>query len=34
MRFTGEIKIENQLIDRLTTGESQWTYRKDLQTEE
>src|SRR5699024_10366245 len=22
------------LIDRLTTGESQWTYRKDLQTEE
>lgn len=34
MKFTGEIKIENQLIDRLTTGESQWTYRKDLQTEE
>ena len=29
-----ELEIENQLIERLTSGESQWTYRPDLRTEE
>ncbi|MFU2222274.1 type I restriction endonuclease subunit R [Streptococcus pluranimalium] len=34
MQYTGELAIEQQLIDQLTTGTSQWTYRKDLKTEE
>lgn len=29
-----ESLIEQQLIDQLSTGQSQWTYRKDLNTEE
>lgn len=28
-----EIKLENQLIDQLCHGASQWTYREDLKTE-
>lgn len=34
MKYTGELAIEEQLIDQLTSGESQWTYRKDLKKEE
>ena len=34
MQYTDELAIEQQLIDQLTTGTSQWTYRKDLKTEE
>lgn len=34
MKFTKEIAIENQLIEQLISGESQWTYRPDLTTEE
>ena len=33
-KFTGELEIENQMIEQLTSGESQWTYREDLNTEE
>lgn len=29
-----ELEIEKQLISQLVTGESQWTYREDLKTEE
>ena len=29
-----ELEIEKQLITQLVTGESQWTYRDDLKTEE
>ena len=29
-----ELEIEKQLISQLVTGESQWTYRDDLKTEE
>ena len=29
-----ELEIEKQLINQLVTGESQWTYRDDLKTEE
>ncbi len=32
-RNTSEIMMENNLIQQLISGESQWTYRKDLQTE-
>lgn len=32
-RYTGEIEIENQMVQQLTRGESQWTYREDLNTE-
>ncbi|MBD3950132.1 type I restriction endonuclease subunit R [Tuanshanicoccus lijuaniae] len=32
--YTGELMYERQLIDRLTSGESQWTYRDDLKNEE
>ena len=30
---TPELEIERQLIDQLTSGESQWTYRSDLKNE-
>ena len=30
---TPELEIERQLIDQLTSGESQWTYRPDLKNE-
>ena len=29
-----EALIEQKLIDQLVYGDSQWTYRKDLKTEE
>lgn len=29
-----ELEIEKHLINQLVTGESQWTYRDDLKTEE
>ena len=29
-----ELEIEKQLVNQLVTGESQWTYRDDLKTEE
>lgn len=29
-----ESTIENKLIEQLAYGDSQWTYRKDLKTEE
>lgn len=29
-----ELEFENQLLRLLTTGESQWTYREDIKTEE
>lgn len=32
-RMTPEAVIENNLIQQLITGESQWIYRKDLHTE-
>lgn len=34
VEFTSEAKIEKQMIEQLISGESQWTYRKDLNTEE
>ena len=34
MTYTGELAIEQQLIDQLTTGNSQWSYRSDLKTED
>ena len=34
MKKTQELEIERQLIERLTSGESQWTYRQELRTEE
>lgn len=33
-RFTPELEMENNLIRQLIHGESQWTHRKDLRTEE
>ena len=33
-RMTPEVVIENNLIQKLITGESQWIYRDDLHTEE
>lgn len=33
-RMTPEAVIENNLIQQLITGESQWIYRKDLHTED
>ncbi len=33
VKYTGEQEIENQMIQQLTRGESQWTYREDLNTE-
>ena len=34
MQVKSELEIEKQLINQLVTGESQWTYREDLKTEE
>ena len=34
MHVKPELEIEKQLINQLVTGESQWTYREDLKTEE
>ena len=34
MQVKPELEIEKQLIDQLVTGESQWTYREDLKTED
>lgn len=34
MQVKPELEIEKQLITQLVTGESQWTYRDDLKTEE
>ena len=31
---TPELEIERQLIQQLTSGESQWTYRQDLKNED
>ena len=33
MKTSQELEIEKQLIQQLASGESQWTYRKDLKTE-
>lgn len=33
-RFTPEAELENNLISQLIYGDSQWTYREDLRTEE
>lgn len=30
--FESEASIENKLIQQLTQGKSQWTFRKDLHT--
>lgn len=32
--FTSELELENNLINQLISGNSQWTYRNDLHTEE
>ncbi|WP_225744836.1 type I restriction endonuclease subunit R [Marinilactibacillus sp. Marseille-P9653] len=32
-KFTAEQVLENDLIQKLITGKSQWTYREDLRTE-
>lgn len=32
-KFTGEQILENTLIQKLITGQSQWTYREDLRNE-
>ena len=34
MKTSQELEIEKQLIQQLASGESQWTYRKDLKTED
>ena len=34
MKKTQELEIEKQLIECPTSGESQWTYRQELRTEE
>lgn len=34
VKYTGELEIESRMIEQLTQGESQWTYRPDLNTEE
>lgn len=33
-KFTSELDLEKQLIEQLISGESQWTYREDLKTED
>src|SRR5699024_6449123 len=33
-RFTSEAELESNLISQLIHGESQWTYREDLRTED
>jgi type I restriction enzyme R subunit len=33
VRYESEAQIEQALIDQLTSGESQWTYREDLTTD-
>ena len=33
LQFTPEQLMENNLIDKLISGDSQWTYREDLRTE-
>jgi len=33
-RFTAEQVLEDNLINKLISGESQWTYREDLRTED
>ncbi|WP_035459749.1 type I restriction endonuclease, partial [Ligilactobacillus apodemi] len=33
-KYTPELEIENDMIEQLTQGESQWTYRPDIKTEE
>ncbi|RGI30987.1 type I restriction endonuclease subunit R [Melissococcus sp. OM08-11BH] len=33
-KFTSELDLEKQLIEQLISGESQWTYRPDLKTED
>src|SRR5699024_5788018 len=33
-QFTPEQQLENNLIEQLTSGISQWTYRNDLHTED
>lgn len=33
-KFVPELELENNLIKQLTSGQSQWTYRDDLRTEE
>lgn len=33
VKFTKEVKLEENLINQLTSGESQWIYREDLRTE-
>lgn len=34
IKYTTENQMEDRLIEQLTLGESQWTYRDDLKTEE
>lgn len=34
IHFTGETEIEQKMIEQLTCGESQWTYRRELKNEE
>ena len=33
-KYTPELEIENDMIEQLTQGESQWTYRPEINTEE
>lgn len=33
-KFNSELDLEKQLIEQLISGESQWTYRPDLKTED
>ena len=34
VQFTAEQALENNLIKKLISGQSQWTYREDLRSEE
>lgn len=34
VNYTGELRIEKQMIEQLTSGESQWTYRDDIKDED
>ena len=34
MKTSQELEIEKRLIQQLASGESQWTYQKDLKTED
>ncbi|MGT2928804.1 hypothetical protein ACVR1G_00870 [Streptococcus dentasini] len=34
IKVTNELVIEDQVIEQLITGESQWSLRDDLRTEE